>query len=89
MVALGSLAKTQLLLTPTEGAHLRWSGQYGPIDWEGTKVSNKCSAAVADLGDKALSVGVEVGVAVEVGQRGIPAATLGHLDNSLAGTGAV
>ena len=89
MVALGTLAEAQLLLTPAKGAHLSWSGQYGPIKWEGTKVSSKCSAAVADLGDKALSVKVKVGVAVEVGQGGIPAATLGHLYNPPAATGAV
>ena len=50
---------------------------------------SECSAAVADQRDKALSVGVKVGLAVEIGQRGVPTTPLRHLENSLAGTGAV
>lgn len=88
LVALGALAEAQLLLTPAQGARLAWSGQYGSVGWEGTKVSD-CPAAVADRRDKALSVRVKVGVAVEIGQRGIASATLDHLENSFAGTGAV
>ena len=85
---MGSLAEAQLLLTPAKSPRLTWSAQYGAIEREGIKVS-KCSAAVADQGDKALTVRVEVGVAVEVRQRSIPAAPLRHLQNSLACTGAV
>ena len=85
---MGSLAEAQLLLAPAQGAHLARSGQYGSVGWEGAKVSER-PAAVADQRDKALSVRVEVCVAVEIGQRGIPPASLAHLENPLAGTGAV
>ena len=85
---MGSLAEAQLLLTPAQGAHLTRSGQHGSVGREGTKVSD-CPAAVADRRDKALSVRVKVGVAVEIGQPGVPSAPLHHLENSFAGTGAV